>query len=422
MAPWLGALLLVGCGETAQLPFSAGTGPQPALPEPHPTLIPTVNIAPAIGWPPGLTPQAAPGMQVTAFATGLEHPRWLLVLPNGDVLVAESNAPAKPEDGLGIKGWVMGLVMNRAGAGVPSADRITVLRDIDGDGVADLRSVLLHGLSSPFGMTLIGDTLYVANSNAVVKFPYASGDLRITADATHVVELPAGPINHHWTKNIIASVDGSKLYVTVGSNSNVGERGMAAEADRAAIWEVNLSDGAHRVYASGLRNPNGMAWELGTGGGTTAPRGAATTAMALYTLPICPASVPASRIASLTSRSRVASSAAPRPPPPSSSRCRRAANPIACRNRDCVMGPCTATACALPPPAPPAPPGPPAAPPPPPPPAAPSATPSASAAKSTSADRSVSPGAWRTSTKPWPRMPRSDGRPVAAVHSASVWP
>ena len=271
MAPWLGALLLVGCGETAQLPVSAGTGPRPALPAPHPTLIPTVNIAPAIGWPPGLTPQAAPGTQVTAFSTGLEHPRWLLVLPNGDVLVAESNAPAKPEDGLGIKGWVMGLVMKRAGAGVPSADRITLLRDTDGDGVADLRSVLLQGLSSPFGMTLIGDTLYVANSNAVVKFPYASGDLRITADATHVVELPAGPINHHWTKNIIASVDGSKLYVTVGSNSNVGERGMAAEAGRAAIWEVNLSDGTHRVYASGLRNPNGMAWELGTGGGTTAP-------------------------------------------------------------------------------------------------------------------------------------------------------
>ncbi len=271
VVPWLGALLLVGCGETAQLPVSAGTGPQPALPEPRPTLIPTVNIAPAIGWPPGLTPHAAPGTQVTAFATGLEHPRWLLVLPNGDVLVAESNAPAKPEDGPGIKGWVMGLVMKRAGAGVPSADRITVLRDIDGDGVADLRSVLLHGLSSPFGMTLIGDTLYVANSNAVVKFPYASGDLRITADATHVVELPAGPINHHWTKNIIASVDGSKLYVTVGSNSNVSERGLAAEAGRAAIWEVNLSDGTHRVYASGLRNPNGMAWEFGTRGGTTAP-------------------------------------------------------------------------------------------------------------------------------------------------------
>ena len=264
-------LALAACGDAAKLPVSAGTGPQPELPSPQPSLIPTVNIAPAVGWPSGLTPQAAPGMQVTAFASGLDHPRWLLVLPNGDVLVAETNAPPKPEDGKGIKGWVMGLVMKRAGAGVPSADRITLLRDTDGDGVADLRSVLLQGLSSPFGMALVGDTLYVANSNAVVKFPYATGDLRITADAKPVVELPAGPINHHWTKNLIASVDGSKLYVTVGSNSNVGERGMAAETDRAAIWEVNLSDGAHRIYASGLRNPNGLAWELGAGGGTTAP-------------------------------------------------------------------------------------------------------------------------------------------------------
>ena len=265
------AWALVGCGDVARLPLSAGTGPQPELPPPHSSLIPTVNIAPAIGWPPGMTPQAAPGAQVTAFATGLDHPRWLLVLPNGDVLVAETNAPPKPEDGKGVKGWVMGLVMKRAGAGVPSADRITLLRDTDGDGVADVRSVLLQGLSSPFGMALVGGTLYVANSNAVVKFPYVTGELRITADAKPVVELPGGPINHHWTKNIIASVDGSKLYVTVGSNSNVAERGMAAETDRAAIWEVNLSDGAHRIFASGLRNPNGMAWVLGAGGGTTAP-------------------------------------------------------------------------------------------------------------------------------------------------------
>ena len=273
IASLIGALAwaLVGCGDAARLTLNAGTGPQPDLPPPRPSLIPTVNIAPAIGWPKGLTPQAVQGMQVTAFATGLDHPRWLLVLPNGDVLVAETNAPPKPEDGKGIKGWVMRLVMKRAGAGVPSANRITLLRDTDGDGVADLRSVLLQGLSSPFGMALVGDSLYVANSNAVVKFPYATGDLRITADAKHVVELPAGPINHHWTKNSLASIDGNKLYVTVGSNSNVGERGMAAETGRAAIWEVNLSDGTHRIYASGLRNPNGMAWELGAGGGTTAP-------------------------------------------------------------------------------------------------------------------------------------------------------
>jgi glucose/arabinose dehydrogenase len=181
------------------------------------------------------------------------------------VLVAETNAPPKPEDAKGIKGWVMGLVMKRAGAGVPSANRITLLRDTNGDGVADLRSVLLEGLNSPFGMVLVGNDLYVANSDAVLRFPYATGDTRITAIGTKVVELPAGPINHHWTKNLTTSRDGSKLYVTVGSNSNVAERGMEVEAERAAIWEVDIKSGAHRVFASGLRNPNGLAWEPHTG-------------------------------------------------------------------------------------------------------------------------------------------------------------
>ena len=254
-------LALAACGETATLPVSAGTGPQPLLPAPHSTLIPTLNIAPAKGWPPGAMPQAAAGTRVAAFARELDHPRWLLVLPNGDVLVAETNAPPKPDDGKGIKGWVMGLVMGRAGAGVPSANRITLLRDSDGDGVADQRSVLLEGLHSPFGMALIGNDLYVANSDAVLKFPYVDGELRIKAPGLKVLELPAGPINHHWTKNLIASADGSKLYVTVGSNSNVGERGLEAEAERAAIWEVDVKNGAHRIFASGLRNPNGMAWE-----------------------------------------------------------------------------------------------------------------------------------------------------------------
>lgn len=149
---------------------------------------------------------------MVAFARCLDHPRWLYVLPNGDVLVAESNAPPKPEDGKGIKGWLMGLVMKRAGAGVPSANRITLLRDSDGDGVADVRSVLLGGLNSPIGMALVGNDLYIANSDAIVRFPYAAGDTRISARASKVVNLPAGPINHHWTKNLIASPDGSKLY------------------------------------------------------------------------------------------------------------------------------------------------------------------------------------------------------------------
>ena len=261
----LASLSLTACGEMATLPVSAGSGLQPTLPPPVQTSIPTVNIAPAIGWPVGTTPVAAPGTHVAAFAGGLDHPRWLYVLPNGDVLVAESNAPPKPDDSKGIKGWVTGLVMKRAGAGVASANRITLLRDSDGDGVADFRSVLLEGLNSPFGMALVGNDLYVANTDAVLRFPYQAGDTRITAAGRQVVALPAGPINHHWTKNLIASRDGSKLYVTVGSNSNVGERGMAAEAERAAIWEVDIRSGAHRVFASGLRNPNGLAWEKQSG-------------------------------------------------------------------------------------------------------------------------------------------------------------
>ena len=268
MRRWLACaalLALAACGEVAKLPVAAGTGAQPQLPEPNGTLIPTVNIAPATGWPAGATPRPANGLRVAAFATGLEHPRWLLALPNGDVLVAETNAPPKPEDGQGIKGWIMGLVMKRAGAGVPSADRITLLRDTDGDGVADLRSVLLKDLHSPFGMALVGNDLYVADSDAVMRFPFTVGDTRIAAAGVKVVELPAGPINHHWTKNLIASADGSKLYVTVGSNSNVAERGMEAEAERAAIWEVDIGNGSHRIYASGLRNPNGLAWEPRSG-------------------------------------------------------------------------------------------------------------------------------------------------------------
>jgi glucose/arabinose dehydrogenase len=261
--PLIGAMVLAlaACGEVATLPVSAGTGPRPTLPAPQQTLIPTVYIAPAKGWPAGVTPQAAPGTQVAAFASGLDHPRWLYVLPNGDVLVAETNDPPKPEDGGGIKGWLTALVMKRAGAGVPSANRITLLRDTKGNGVADMRSVLLEGLNSPFGMALVGNNLYVADTDAVLRFPYTAGATHITAPGIKVVDLPAGPINHHWTKNLIASPDGTKLYVTVGSNSNVGERGMEVEAERAAIWEVDLKSGAHRIFASGLRNANGLAWE-----------------------------------------------------------------------------------------------------------------------------------------------------------------
>ena len=240
-------------------------GRSPTLPAPTAALIPTVHIAPAQGWPAGTQPTPMAGLRVTALATGLDHPRWLLVLPNGDVLVAESNAPPKPDDAKGIKGWAMTLVMKWAGAGVPSADRITLLRDADGDGIAETRTTFLENLHSPFGMALVGNALYVANSDAVLRFDYQNGQTTLTGQGTKLVDLPAGPINHHWTKNIIASPDGSKLYVTVGSNSNVGENGMAAEAGRAAIWEVDRLTGAHRVFASGLRKPNGMGWQPETG-------------------------------------------------------------------------------------------------------------------------------------------------------------
>ncbi len=252
---------LSACAETATLSVDDGTGPNPTLPSPVKSTIPTVNIAPAKPWAKGEMPTAVAGTVVNAFASGLDHPRWLYVLPNGDVLVAETNAPPKPDDSKGIKGKVMKLVMKRAGAGVPSANRITLLRDSNGDGVAETKSVFLSGLNSPYGMTLVGDQLYVANSDGIVKFPYKDGDLKITAAATKVVDLPAGTINHHWTKNVIASPDGKKLYATVGSNSNVGENGMEAEEGRAAIWEIDIASGSHRVFASGIRNPNGMAWE-----------------------------------------------------------------------------------------------------------------------------------------------------------------
>lgn len=258
------AVMLV-CSQMPAHSADVGFGAQPTLPAPEHSLIPTVNIAPAIGWPADAAPTPAPGTRVTAFASGLDHPRWLYVLPNGDVLVAETNAPPKPEDGKGIKGWIMGLVMKRAGATVTSANRITLLRDSNGDGVADLRSVLLDGLNSPFGMALVGQTLYVANSDAVLSFPYTDGTTHIMAAGTKLVDLPGGPINHHWTKNLIASNDGSKLYVTVGSNSNVAERGMEVEAERAAIWEVDAASGSHRLFATGLRNPNGLAWQPETG-------------------------------------------------------------------------------------------------------------------------------------------------------------
>ncbi|HEX3531072.1 MAG TPA: sorbosone dehydrogenase family protein [Thermoanaerobaculia bacterium] len=259
------AASLIGCASAARLPVSAGTGPHPTLPAPNKALIPVVHVVTAKGWPAGAKPVAAAGTTVAAFAAGLDHPRWLYALPNGDVLVAETNAPERPEDGKGIKGWFFKHFQKKAGGAVPSANRITLLRDADGDGVAETRSVFLSGLYSPFGMALVGNDLYVADSDAILRFPYTPGQTRITAPGVKIVDLPAGPINHHWTKNIIASPDGKKLYVGVGSNSNAAENGIKVEAGRAAIWEVDLATGNHRIFASGLRNPVGLAWESESG-------------------------------------------------------------------------------------------------------------------------------------------------------------
>jgi len=267
--PYLAGAILAaatGCGSAARLPVGAGTGPAPELPAPRTSLIPTVKVADAEGWSGDAKPVAAPGLVVTAFARNLDHPRWLYVLPNGDVLVAETNAPAdRPDDGKGLKAWFFRHYQKKAGAGVPSPDRLTLLRDADGDGVAETRSIFLDKLYSPFGMALVGDTLYVANTNAVVRVPYTPGAIHAGGAPAILTALPAGTINHHWTKNLIASADGAKLYASIGSNSNAGEHGIDAERERDAIWEIDRHTGRHRIFASGLRNPVGMAWEPESG-------------------------------------------------------------------------------------------------------------------------------------------------------------
>jgi len=259
---------LPGCDTTMnrgpEVSPASSLGPSPVLPPPEaPRLIPTVQVAAAQGWPAGGKPAAAPGLAVSAFAIGLTHPRWLYVLPDGDVLVAETNTPGK-EKGGGLRGMVMRATQAKAGAGVPSPDRIRLLRDADGDGRAETATVFAGQLSSPFGMALIGTTLYVANADSVVSFPYQPGQTSLTGPAKLLTGLPAG-INHHWTKNILASRDGRYLYVTVGSNSNIGENGLDQEEGRAAIWQIEVATGAKRPYATGLRNPNGLAWEPATG-------------------------------------------------------------------------------------------------------------------------------------------------------------
>lgn len=261
LATCLGSLALAGCGHMADLPVEAASGSTPQIVEPAENLLPTVDVAPATGWPRDAAPVPAEGLSVTAFAAGLDHPRWLHVLPNGDVLVAESAAPPQPELGQGIKGFFMKLFMKKAGSAVPSANRITLLRDTDGDGAADMQLPFITGLNSPFGMALVGSDLYVANTDSIVRFPYESGATSIGGAGELVAALPAGPYNQHWTRSLTVSPDRTKLYVAIGSASNIGEYGLEHEVGRAEIREIDLRTGSKRLFASGLRNPVGMAFE-----------------------------------------------------------------------------------------------------------------------------------------------------------------
>ncbi|MHC1548725.1 PQQ-dependent sugar dehydrogenase [Phyllobacterium sp. K27] len=268
----LAVLAVLGVGgvyfysqESATVAIEQGYGPNPVLPAPNPKPIPTVNVAKASEWPEGVTPKAAPGLKVNALAKDLDHPRMIRALPNGDVLVAESNAPEKKDQGFSVRTWLEDLMKSQAGAKVKSADRIILLRDADNDGVAEVRETFLQDLRSPFGMTLANGKLYIANTDSIVSVPYMDGDTQSTATPEKVADLPGGPINHHWTKDVTASADGRKLYATVGSNSNVGENGMDAEKNRASVLEIDLETGQQRVFASGLRNPNGISWNPESG-------------------------------------------------------------------------------------------------------------------------------------------------------------
>jgi glucose/arabinose dehydrogenase len=258
-------LVLTACAGPARLPLEAGIGPTPQLPPPEQALIPAVKVAKATGWPAGLAPVPAPGLKVTAFATVLQHPRWLYTLPNGDVLVAETSGPGTDPGPPGLKGFFFKKFQKKAGSAVPSPNRITLLRDADGDGVAEFRSTLLSDLRSPFGMALVGNELFVANADSLIAVPFQPGATIITAQPRLVTMLPSGR-NHHWTKSLVASPDGRWLFVGVGSNSNVGENGMAIEKDRAAVWQIDPRTGSARVLAGGLRNPVGLAFNPWSGG------------------------------------------------------------------------------------------------------------------------------------------------------------
>jgi len=261
------AMVLTGCAAHGSDDPFVGFGPDPPLKAPQTSLIPLIGVPDVVHWPASGAPIAPPGFTVSRYAEGLEHPRWLLTLPNGDVLAAEAAAPPSQGDrtNTGIRAFFQKLLMKKVESAVPSPNKIILLRDTDGDGVAEIRTTFAQGLKSPFGMTLVGDTLYVGDTDGIVSFPYSAGVTAVSGSGTKVFDLPGPPINHHWTKNVVANPDGSKLYATVGSNSNIGDNGMAAEQGRAAIWEYDIASRKARVYATGLRNPNGLDFEPTTG-------------------------------------------------------------------------------------------------------------------------------------------------------------
>jgi len=253
---------LAGCDDNGGDPKQQ-IGANPVLPEPQQYLLPPMHIARVAQWGKDEMPTVPQGMQIHALATGLEHPRSVYALPNGDVLVVEADGPKAPINRP--KDLIMGWVQSFGGSKVEGGNRITLLRAADGDGKPAIRSVFLENLNSPFGVALVGQDLYVANTDAIIRYPYTDGETTITAKGTKLTDLPGGPIDHHWTKSLLASPDGSKLYVGVGSNSNITENGIQAEYERAAIWEVDRMSGAHRIFASGLRNPTALQWEPESG-------------------------------------------------------------------------------------------------------------------------------------------------------------
>lgn len=269
LAATLCLLPLAACGSGQQIDPNSQFGANPVLPAPHEQIVADVGVFETVGWQQGETPSVPAGFRIAAVAQGLSNPRNVLALPNGDILIVETRNKGgepvqRPKDP--IRDWIMSLAHSQTKSGeTPSpSNRITLVRDADGDGRPELRSVLVDHLHAPFGIAVLDGFLYVANTDALVRYPFTPGTTRITAPGVKVTDLPAGPINHHWTKSLTASPDGSRLFVSVGSNSNAMERGVDAERDRAAILEVDPRTGLSKPYATGLRNPNGLTFYPGS--------------------------------------------------------------------------------------------------------------------------------------------------------------